>query len=181
LRKYFQIYGRTGSTPATGAKCSWNDVVVVLLTEFGRTTIENTSRGTDHAEAGVMFLAGGGVKGAGKSGRVTGVVGCHPGGTGAHPSDSVAWVPGPANQAGGVDGSMFGVSDRYLKRSVDYRSVLGKVIRDHLGATQNQLSRIIPGYANESQEHLLTGGTVTTPIESSGVSTPIIGEPDVLV
>jgi hypothetical protein len=58
---------------------------------------------------------------------------------------------------------------------------LGKVIRDHLGATQNQLSRIIPGYANESQEHLLTGGTVTTPIESSGVSTPIIGEPDVLV
>lgn len=182
LRKYFQIYGRLGSAPASGAKCAWSDVVVVLLTEFGRTTIQNTSGGTDHAEAGVMFLAGGGVKGVGKSGRVTGVVGCHPGGTGVHPSDTAApWISGPANQAGGVDGSMFGVSDRYLKRSVDYRSVLGKVIRDHLGATQNQLNRIIPGYANEAQEHLLTGGTVTTPIESSGVNTPIIGEPDVLV
>ena len=182
LRKYFQIYGKNGSAPAAGAKCSWNDVVVVLFTEFGRTTIENTSRGTDHAEAGVMFLAGGGVKGVGKSGRVTGVVGCHPGGTGAHPSDTNApWISGPANQAGGVDGSLFGISDRYLKRSVDYRSVLGRVIRDHLGATQNQLTRIIPGYANEAQEHLLTGGTVTTPIESSGVNTPLIGEPDILV
>ncbi len=182
LRKYFQIYGRLGSAPASGAKCAWSDVVVVLLTEFGRTTIENTSRGTDHAEAGVMFLAGGGVKGVGKSGRVTGVVGCHPGGTGVHPSDTLApWISGPANQAGSVDGSMFGISDRYLKRSVDYRSVLGRVIRDHLGATQNQLNRIIPGYANEAQGHLLTGGTVTTPIESSGVNTPIIGEPDILV
>lgn len=182
LQKYFKVYGKNGSAPSTGAKCAWNDVVVVLLTEFGRTTIENTSRGTDHAEAGVMFLAGGGVKGYGKSGRLTGVVGCHPGGTGAHPSDAAApWISGPANQAGSVDGSMFGISDRYLKRSVDYRSVLGKVIRDHLGATQNQLNRIIPGYANEAQEHLLAGGTVTTPIESTGVSTPIIGEPDVLV
>jgi len=64
---------------------------------------------------------------------------------------------------------------------VDYRSVLGRVVRDHLGATQNQLNRIIPGYANEAQEHLLAGGTVTSPIESTNVSTQIIGEPDILV
>ena len=46
--------------------------------------------------------------------------------------------------------------------------VLGEIIRDHLGATQNQLNRIIPAYANESTEHLLNGGMVST--------TPIIGE-----
>jgi hypothetical protein len=71
---------------------------------------------------------------------------------------------------------MFGVQGRYLKRCVDYRSVLGEIIRDHLGATQNQLNNIIPGYANEAQEHLLNGGTVSAPIESQGVNTPVRGE-----
>jgi hypothetical protein len=64
---------------------------------------------------------------------------------------------------------MFGASSRYLKRAVDYRSVLGKLIRDHLGATQNQLNQIIPGYA-VSGEHLLDGGA------SSVDLVPIFGE-----
>jgi hypothetical protein len=45
----------------------------------------------------------------------------------------------------------------YLRRSCDFRSVLGEIIRKHLGATQNQLNRIIPGYANAG-ECLLSGG-----------------------
>jgi hypothetical protein len=52
----------------------------------------------------------------------------------------------------------------YLRRSIDYRSVLGEVIRKHLGATfdpgnpgNSQLGRIIPGYANPG-EALLNGG-----------------------
>ena len=39
----------------------------------------------------------------------------------------------------------------------DYRQVLGEIIRNHLGATQDQLNRIIPGYANPA-ENLLAGG-----------------------
>jgi hypothetical protein len=73
---------------------------------------------------------------------------------------------------------MFGISGSYLQRAVDYRSVLGEIIRKHLGATQAQLNRIIPGYANEAQEHLLSGGTVTSPIDS--VNTPIRGEVGIL-
>ena len=46
--------------------------------------------------------------------------------------------------------------------------MLGEIIRDHLGATQGQLNRIIPAYANESTERLLNGGLVGT--------TPIMGE-----
>ncbi|MBI3878224.1 MAG: DUF1501 domain-containing protein, partial [Verrucomicrobia bacterium] len=38
LRKYFQIYGKGGSAGDTSAKVSWNDVVIVTLSEFGRTT-----------------------------------------------------------------------------------------------------------------------------------------------
>src|SRR5207249_331246 len=135
LRKYFTKYGD---------KATWDNLVVVTLSEFGRTTVENADRGTDHAEAGVMFIAGGAVKGYNK-GNTTGVFGCHT-------SDSVPWITGPANQAFGVDGSMFGASDRYLKRAYDYRSVLGKLIRDHLGATQNQLNRIIPGYVDSREK-----------------------------
>ena len=147
LRKYFLKYGKNGSAGDTSAMCSWDDVVVVTLSEFGRTTGENGTQGTDHAEADLMFAAGGNVNG--------GIKGCHTG-------DSIPWVTGPS-------GSMFGVQSRYLKRIYDYRSLLGELIRDHLGATQNQLNNIIPGYA-DSGEHLQTGGA------SSIDGTSIVGE-----
>jgi uncharacterized protein (DUF1501 family) len=129
-------------------KVNWNDIVVVTLSEFGRTTIENSDQGTDHAEAGVMFVAGGAVKGYGK-GNSSGVFGGSPG-------DIIPWVSGPAS----AGGTMFGANNRYLKRAVDYRSVLGKIIRDHLGASQEQLDRIIPGYAL-TKEALQRGGIST--------------------
>ncbi|HXT40636.1 MAG TPA: DUF1501 domain-containing protein [Candidatus Angelobacter sp.] len=149
LRKYFLNYGD---------KATWDNLVIVTLSEFGRTTVENSDRGTDHAEAGVMFVAGGAVKGYNK-GNNTGAFGCHP-------SDSVPWVTGQT-------GSMFGASSRYLKRAYDYRSILGKLIRDHLGATQNQLNRIIPGYT-DSRENLQAGGVCAID------NTPIIGEPNIV-
>jgi uncharacterized protein (DUF1501 family) len=46
----------------------WNDVRVVVMTEFGRTARENGNRGTDHGTASVMFVLGGRVHG----GRVVG-------------------------------------------------------------------------------------------------------------
>lgn len=154
LRKYFQLHAD---------KAQWKDLVVVTLSEFGRTSVENADAGTDHAEAGVVFMAGGGVKGyTTGSPNGTGVFGCSL-------SDRIPWVPGPANQGGSVDGSMFGVDDRYLKRAIDYRSVFGEIIRDHLGATPTQLKRIIPGY-NDTREKLEAGGT------SSIDGTPIMGE-----
>ena len=151
LRKYFTLFAD---------KAAWDNVVIVTLSEFGRTSIENSDLGTDHAEAGVMFLGGGGIKGYNKpGGSLSGVYNC-----GA--SDPIPWVTGSS-------GSMFGVSGRYLRRTTDYRSVLGEVIRKHLGATQNQLNRIIPGYADPN-EKLLAGGI-------SGVDgTPIRGEIGIL-
>ena len=73
----------------------------------------------------------------------------------------------------GQTGSMFGVSSRYLKRVFDYRSILGRLIRNHLGATQNQLNSIIPGYT-VSGEKLLSGGV------SSVDGTTIAGEPGIV-
>lgn len=158
LRKYFMIYGKGGPLATADARTSWDDVVIVTLSEFGRTTVQNGSGGTDHAEGGVMFVAGGGIHG--------GVFGCSP-------ADAVPWIIGPADQSGGVDGSMFGVSNRYLRRAYDYRSVFGKIIRDHLGATPAQLERIIPGYA-DAREKLQVGGV------SQVDNTAIMGEPAIL-
>jgi uncharacterized protein (DUF1501 family) len=140
LQKYFTQYGE---------KCKWEDIVVVTLSEFGRTTKENDDNGTDHAEASVMWVAGGGVKGFKDNGfggvQRSGIIGCGS-------SDAIPWQTGPT-------GTMFKAENRYLQRATDYRQVLGKVIRDHLGATQDQLNRIIPGYANEDVERLKSGGT----------------------
>lgn len=45
-----------------------DDVLVMVMSEFGRTVRENGNRGTDHGHGGFMLLAGGGVNG----GRVLG-------------------------------------------------------------------------------------------------------------
>ena len=63
------------------------------------------------------------------------------------------WAAGPAEGSTTINTTVAG----YLRRAHDYRSVLGEIIRKHLGATQNQLNRIIPGYADPA-EKLLGGG-----------------------
>jgi uncharacterized protein (DUF1501 family) len=80
------------------------DVVVVSLTEFGRTVRENGNRGTDHGHASVSFVMGGEVRG----GRVYG-----------------KW-PGLAD-----DGLYEG---RDLAVTTDFRDLLGEVLTRHLGA-----------------------------------------------
>ena len=160
LRKYFTLYP---------GNVDWNDVVVITLSEFGRTTIQNADIGTDHAEGSAMFVAGGAIQGYGKrtqSPANSGVFGCSPG-------DGVPWVPGNG-------GSMFGIDNRYLKRIYDFRSVLGEVIRKHLGATDTQLGRIIPGYLDEGNQRLRNGGTVVAPTYDR-VNTPILGEPGIMI
>ena len=103
-----------------------------------------------------MYIAGGAVKGA--------VYGCD--------LNNNSKLGGPNWNVGngGKNGALYGADTNvgYLKRSIDYRSVVGEIIRDHLGATQGQLNRIIPAYTNEAAEHLLNGGSVS--------NTPIIGE-----
>jgi uncharacterized protein (DUF1501 family) len=49
------------------------DVVLVTLTEFGRTVRENGNRGTDHGHASVSFVLGGGVRGGRVHGRWPGL------------------------------------------------------------------------------------------------------------
>jgi uncharacterized protein (DUF1501 family) len=80
------------------------DVVLVTLTEFGRTVRENGNRGTDHGHAGVSFVMGGGVRG----GRVHG-----------------RWP--------GLDSGQL-YEGRDLALTTDFRDLLAELLTRHLGA-----------------------------------------------
>ncbi len=80
-----------------------SDVVVLTMSEFGRTVRENGNRGTDHGHANVMFALGGPVRGGKVYGR---------------------W-PGLAPEV------LY--EGRDLDLTTDYRAVCGEVIASHLG------------------------------------------------
>jgi uncharacterized protein (DUF1501 family) len=79
------------------------DVVVVTMSEFGRTAHENGNRGTDHGHANCMFVLGGDIKG----GQVYG-------------------------QWPGLDKSQL-YESRDLNLTTDFRAVLGELVSNHLG------------------------------------------------
>src|SRR5207237_2577273 len=79
------------------------DVVVLTMSEFGRTVGENGNRGTDHGHATAMLVLGGGVRG----GRVYG-----------------RW-PGLAREQR--------FEGRDLAVTTDFRDVFGEIVVRHLG------------------------------------------------
>jgi uncharacterized protein (DUF1501 family) len=54
-------HGLAGFADAIGP--AWNETVVVVISEFGRTFRENGDRGTDHGHGSVYWVMGGSVKG----------------------------------------------------------------------------------------------------------------------
>jgi uncharacterized protein (DUF1501 family) len=78
-------------------------VVVVVLTEFGRTAAENGTGGTDHGHASAMLVLGGPVRGKHVYGDFRGL------------------APGELHER------------RDLAVTTDFRAVLGEVIETHLG------------------------------------------------
>ncbi len=96
----------------------WDKLVIVTMTEFGRTSKENGSGGTDHAHACCMFVAGGPVQG--------GVYNC----------DASTWAPG----------DLFSAKNRYIRRNTDYRAIFADIFTQHFGDDPALLDSIIPGY-----------------------------------
>jgi uncharacterized protein (DUF1501 family) len=98
---------------------AWDETVVTVITEFGRTARINGTAGTDHGTATVAMLAGGALKG----GRV------------------IADWPGlkPADLHEGRD----------LRPTIDLRAVLKGVLKDHLRVDEHALAAsVFPGSAD---------------------------------
>jgi uncharacterized protein (DUF1501 family) len=93
---------------------AWNDMVVIVVSEFGRTFRENGDRGTDHGHGSVYWVLGGGVKG----GRIAGP------------------------QVAVTQANLF--QDRDWPVLTDYRALIGGVLRKSYGLSQTQLAQIFP-------------------------------------
>jgi len=85
-----------------------DDVVILTMSEFGRTARENGNRGTDHGHANAMFVVGNGVRG----GKVYG-----------------QWPGLKSDQL---------YEGRDLALTTDFRDVFGEIARRHLGTSNLQ-------------------------------------------
>jgi len=83
-----------------------DDVVVLTMSEFGRTAKENGNRGTDHGHANAMFVVGNGVRG----GKIYG-----------------QWPGLKSDQL---------YEGRDLALTTDFRDVFGEIAQKHLGTSQ---------------------------------------------
>jgi uncharacterized protein (DUF1501 family) len=100
---------------AKGLGKDWDDTVVVVISEFGRTVHENGNGGTDHGHGNVVWVLGGAVRG----GHVYG-----------------DW-PGLAKT------QLY--QGRDLAVTTDYRTLFAAILERHLGLADRQLAQIFPG------------------------------------
>jgi len=92
----------------------WNNTVVVVLSEFGRTFRENGNRGTDHGHGSVYWVLGGAIDG----GKIVG------------------------EQSRVARDTLF--QDRDYPVLNDYRAVLGGLFRTLWGLSPEQSTRVFP-------------------------------------
>ncbi len=95
----------------------WNDTIVVVVSEFGRTFRENGNRGTDHGHGSTYWVLGGGVRG----GRIAG------------------------RQSQIAQATLF--QDRDLPVLNDYRGLIGGVLQKAYGLSQAQVATVFPSAA----------------------------------
>jgi uncharacterized protein (DUF1501 family) len=92
----------------------WNNTIVIVVSEFGRTFRENGDRGTDHGHGSVYWVLGGGIKG----GRMAG------------------------QQVAVTEANLFQNRDWPVLN--DYRALIGGVLQKSYGLNQAQLAQIFP-------------------------------------
>jgi uncharacterized protein (DUF1501 family) len=93
---------------------AYDDTVIVVLSEFGRTVRENGNGGTDHGHANVMWVMGGPVRGRRIYGKWPGL----------SPADLY--------------------QERDLAVTTDFREPIAQILRIHLGLSAPQIQRIFP-------------------------------------
>jgi uncharacterized protein (DUF1501 family) len=105
--------GLSGFAKALGPE--YQDTVVLVISEFGRTVKENGNGGTDHGHGNVLWVMGGPVRGGKVYGR---------------------W-PGLATSA------LY--QERDLAITTDFRQPIGALLRSHLALSDGQVAQVFPG------------------------------------
>ena len=99
---------------------SYQDTVILVISEFGRTMHENGNGGTDHGHGNAVWLMGGPVKGRKVYAKWPGLA--------------------PANL----------YQQRDLAVTTDFRDPIGAVLRSHMQFTDAQVDRIFPARPRQS-------------------------------
>ena len=94
----------------------YQDTVVLVISEFGRTVAENGNLGTDHGRGNAMWLMGGAVNGGKVYGEWTGL------------------EEADLNQK------------RDLKITTDFREVFATVLKEHLELSNEAIAKVFPGF-----------------------------------
>lgn len=97
-----------------GLGSSYNDTVILVMSEFGRTMHENGDGGTDHGHGNAMWVMGGGIKG--------GVI---------------------QGQWPGLDTDNL-YEQRDLAVTTDFRTVIAAVLQQHMRLSADQLTVVFP-------------------------------------
>ena len=92
----------------------WNNTIVIVVSEFGRTFRENGDRGTDHGHGSVYWVMGGGISG----GRIAG------------------------QQVAVTEANLFQNRDWPVLN--DYRALIGGVLQKAYGLNGSQLGAVFP-------------------------------------
>jgi len=100
---------------------AYDDTVIIIMSEFGRTVCENGNDGTDHGHGNVMWVLGGPVRG----GKVYG-----------------NW-PGLAQE------NLY--QGRDLAVTTDFRDVIGTVLARHLRLDAARLAGVFPGFRPDTK------------------------------
>jgi uncharacterized protein (DUF1501 family) len=114
LANNLKSLGRGLQMLAQSLGAEWQNTVVVVLSEFGRTFKENGNRGTDHGHGTTYWILGGGIAG----GRIVG-------------------EQQPVAAASLLD-------NRDLPVLNDYRAVLGGLFTRLWGLSADRLERVLP-------------------------------------
>jgi uncharacterized protein (DUF1501 family) len=115
LAGHLQALGDGLFSLTQGLRDIYQDTVIIIISEFGRTVHENGDLGTDHGHGNVMWAMGGGIRG----GKIYG-----------------QW-PGLAEE------NLY--EQRDLAVTTDFRSVIASILTQHLKVDNDQLNIIFPG------------------------------------
>jgi uncharacterized protein (DUF1501 family) len=104
------------------------DTLIMTMSEFGRSVVENGNRGTDHGHGNAMLLIGGAVKGGAVYGKWPGVTENHR------------------------------YEGRDLAVTTDFRDVFGEALCTHVGMSPEAAQMVFPGYGVKRDGFLGTLG-----------------------
>lgn len=108
--------GRGLATLVSGLEPIFDDTVIVVMSEFGRTVKENGNKGTDHGYGNAIWLLGGGISG----GKVYG--------------DWQGLSPAALYK------------NRDLPVTTDFREIFSSILQQHLSVPRDRLNLIFPDY-----------------------------------